>query len=323
MAGRALALGIDLSGSKVLSALVDQEGATLALAEARTRKPVEQALALVEETAHRALKTSGADKSSLLGVGLGVAGLCDSSRGLVIDAPNLGWRDVPFGEMAQARLGLPVIMDNDAHVTALGEFYFGAGRGARNLVCVIIGTGIGGGLILNGRPYRGTSGVAGEIGHTALVSDGPPCACGRRGCWESLASGTAIVREAQAGLKRGEHSSLSQLSPAEITAEAVAQAAREGDKLALKVIEQAAFYLGVGLGNLLNIFNPERILLGGRVANIGSILLEPALLAMEERAFAVAARACSIIPTSLGDRAGALGAAALILQARGLLGEIL
>jgi len=251
--------------------------------------------------------------SQMHGISIAAAGAIDPERGLVTSSPNLpGWRDVPLRDMVRARYKVNTILINDANAEALGEYELGAGRGVDSLILVTIGTGIGGGIIINGRLYTGASGSAGEIGHTTIDVNGPRCSCGNIGCWEMFASGRAMAREAQARIRGGEGSILAEMVKGEIekiTTEKIEAAAREGDPLALEVISRAATYLGIGMVSLVNAFNPEMIIVGGGVAKMGELLLEPARQVVRERAFKLASGVVRIVPTQLGDDGGVLGGA--------------
>ncbi|MBA7654162.1 Glucokinase [subsurface metagenome] len=201
---------------------------------------------------------------------------------------------------------------NDAGAAALGEHRLGAGRGVSNLIYLTVSTGIGGGIIINGKLYSGQCGGAGEIGHMTIDVNGPRCNCGNTGCFEVLASGTAVAKEAIRRIRQGEGSSLIEIVAGKIeniTAEKVEVAARDGDSLALDIISRAAIYLGVGMVNLVNIFNPEMIIVGGGMAKMGDLLLNPARQVVKERAFQLSAQAVRIVPAQLGEDAGVLGAA--------------
>ena len=208
-------------------------------------------------------------------------------------------------------------MGNDANMAALGEHYFGAGRGVRHLIYITMGTGVGGGIILGGKLYGGACGAAGEIGHTTIDVNGPRCNCGNLGCWEVLGSGTALAREARQRMEAGAPTSILEEAGGDlskVTAQTVSVAAQQGDPLALELVGQVSYYLGVGLVNLVNIFNPELILIGGGLAQMGDMLLQPAREMVRERAFQIAYEAVRIDLAQLGDDAGALGAVALMLQ---------
>jgi len=232
------------------------------------------------------------DVTQLGSISLAVAGAIDLERGLVTSSPNLpGWHDIPLRDMVRERYGVDIFLLNDASA---------------------VGTGIGGGIIINGRLYNGPCGSAGEIGHMTIDVKGSGCKCGNIGCLETLASGMAMAREARRRIAQGEKSSLVEMVAGkieEITAEKIGTAAREGDTLALDVIAGAGTYLGVGMVNLVNIFNPEMIVVGGGVANLGELLLEPARRVVKERAFQISAQAVRIVPAQLGDEGSLLGAA--------------
>ena len=201
---------------------------------------------------------------------------------------------------------------NDASAAALGEHRFGAGEGLNNMVYLTVSTGIGGGIIINRELYDGTDGCAAEIGHMVIEVDGPKCNCGNSGCLEVMASGTAIAREAQRYIDQGQRSSLTEFSKHStggITAEVVAQAAKNGDTVAFEVIRRAAFYLGIGIANVVNIFNPEMVIIGGGVSKTGELLLKPARKVVKQKVFKLPASTVHIVRSRLGDNAGILGAA--------------
>jgi glucokinase len=251
------------------------------------------------------------DLSCLSVVSIAACGSVDTESGTIIFSPNLsGWRNIPLRSIIQERLGVEVILINDANAAALGEYYLGAGRGAGNLLFLSLGTGIGGAIIIDGDLYTGASGGAGEVGHMTINTEGPVCSCGNRGCLEALVSGTAIAREAIERLKLGGSSYFLKVDNGKrITAEKVADAALNGDPLALDVIHEAAEYLGIGMVNLINILNPDIIIVGGGVAGMGELLLGPARKLVQEKAFPGLANSLSIVPGKLGGDAGLLGAA--------------
>jgi glucokinase len=317
-ADKRLALSIDLGGTKILAALVTPEGNIVSqvtiptMAKSGPDAVIERMLSAAE----RAVKPGGVKPSRPAGIALAIAGIIDSRHGIVTTSPNLpGWKNIPLRDEIARRLGAATRLVNDADAAALGENRFGAGRGARNMVYITVSTGIGGGIIINGNLYSGASGCAGEFGHMTIDPDGPKCACGRNGCWEALASGSAIAREARRRLAAGEPSLLSNTHPARaVTAEAVGEAAGKGDRLAIKVITTAGRYLGIGLANIINIFNPEMIVIGGGVSNLGETLLTPARRVIRQRAFDLPLSAVHIVRSQIGAAAGALGAAALVFD---------
>jgi len=256
-----------------------------------------------------------------LGIGIAAAGIIDSDKGRVISSPNLpGWHEVPLRDAIEQRFGIPVHLGNDATLAALGEWRFGLKNGIANLIYITVSTGIGGGIIAGGKLYTGACGVAGEIGHMTIDVNGPKCNCGNIGCWETLASGRALAREAVKQIAEGARTSIIELVNGDISkidAKVVDQAAKQGDELAKELISRLAYYLGIGLVNLVNIFNPELILVGGGVAKMGDLLLQPAIKIVKERAFSTPAATVEIKPALLGDDSGILGAVAFVLEHSG------
>jgi glucokinase len=316
-------VAVDVGGTKIAAALISGAGEILAREYRPTcasRGPeavIERILGAID----RLISKAGIPPSQLAAIGIAAAGALDVERGLVTASPNLpGWRDVPLRDIVQSRQKVTTFIINDANAAALGEHYFGAGRGTRHMIFLTVSTGIGGGIILNGQLYSGASGAAGEIGHMTIDADGPPCKCGNRGCLEALASGWAIAEDALSRIQQGEKSRVMELTRGKlenVTAQVVHSAAQQGDPLAQEVIRKAARFLGVGLANLVNIFNPERIVVGGGVARMGEMLLEPAREVVAERAFTLLVRRASIVAGELGDDAGVLGAAAFFLKTTG------
>jgi len=314
-----LALGIDLGGTKILTSVVDADGKMLSRDHSvtpatRGREAVIQA---VMESARQALKEAGISPSELTAVGIGAPGLSNPSTGVLYTSPNLpGWQDVPLRDIIAQELGRTAYLINDANAAAIGEFYYGAGRGAHNFIYITVSTGIGGGIIINGELYTGPTGTAGEVGHMVIDDNGPPCSCGNRGCWETLASGRALAAEAKRLIKKGTSTTILEQAGGtidKVNAEAVHQAALAGDKLASRLIARNAYYLGVGLANLINIFNPEVIVIGGGLASIGDMLLLPAYEEAGRRAFKQPYKAARFARAELGRNSGVIGAAAYAL----------
>ena len=259
--------------------------------------------------------------SQVAAVGVGAPGPLDIAAGVVIAPPNLpGWERVPLRQMLRDALSIPTYLDNDANAAALGEHRFGAGRGTRHMIYVTVSTGIGGGLILDGRLYHGASGVGGEVGHISVLPHGPLCGCGNRGCLEALASGTAIAREARERVNRGVPTLIAELAggdPQQITARLVAEAAQRGDPEAQTILHTAMDYLGIGMASLVNLFNPQMIVIGGGLSKLGETLFEPVRRAIRRHAFQAAAQDVQVVPARLGDQVGVLGAAAVALTSLG------
>ena len=317
------ALAVDLGGTKVLVGLVDSSGRVLAHERAATPQQGPESVArAIGELARSVRAAAGAAGRPIAGVGVAAAGPTDHKRGVIYDPPNIkGWgRETPFGPLLQRELGETVHVENDANAAALGEAWVGAGRGVRDLIYITVSTGIGGGLILDGRLYRGANGTAGEIGHIIIEPDGPLCHCGNRGCLEVLASGTAIARQAREAVARGDPTSLRRLAgrPDEITAVAVADAARDGDSLAADLYHRAGTRIGVVLGNLLALLNPKMIIIGGGVSKTGSLLFRPLREAIGQRVYPAPALGAAVIPADLGDDVGIIGGAALVYQSGSL-----
>ena len=305
---------VDLGGTKILSLVVDEAGRVVGedLRATEAAGGPEAVLRRIHDSLRAALRAAGAG-ATLGAVGIAAPGPIDAGRGVVVEAPNLpGWANVPIAARLGELLGCPTMLENDANATAWGEFTAGAGKGSRHMIYMTISTGIGGGLVLDGRLYRGANGGAGEIGHVPLVADGPRCGCGAHGCLEALASGTAIARRARELMAEGRAPVLARLvATSGVTAELVHEAAQQGDGGARAAIEEAGRHLGSGLVTFVNLFNPDLIVIGGGAAKIGAMLLDPALEEMHASAMRLAREHVRIVPAALGDRAGALGIAAL------------
>ncbi len=314
-------LAVDIGGTKIMTALFSTELKMLAkdvrptLADEGVEAVVERLCSAIGDT----LKQNNLESSRLGGIGIACAGGIDSGRGVVVTpSPNMiGWTDVPLADILKKRFKVGAYVVNDASAAALGEHRCGAGKSADNLVLMTLGTGIGGGIIAGGELYLGAIGAAAEIGHMTIDDDGPRCGCGNTGCLEMLASGRAVERDAVKRINRGEKSSLVKMvgkDTDKITAEMVGKAAREGDPLALGVLSQASYYLGIGMINLVNIFNPEMIVLGGGMAELGDLFIGPGRKMVAERAFPVSSRSVRIVTAQLGNEAGVYGAAAFAID---------
>ncbi len=315
-------LAVDIGGTKIAAALVTREGAIehrrriATLAGEGTSAVVKRLWGLVDGV----LSEARLNATEINGISLAAAGPIDMREGMIMNAPNLpGWDAIPLRGMGADRYKVESFLINDAKAAALGEREFGAGKGISDLLCVTLGTGIGGGIIIGGRLYLGRSGAAGEIGHMTIDLHGPRCACGNVGCWETFASVSAMEAEAARRIRAGERSSLrlsGDVGSGGVTAVNIADAARRGDSLASSVISWSAAHIGTGLVNLANIFNPEMIVLGGGLIKIGDPLILPAAAAVRERAFPLIARDVRIVVSTLGDDAGLLGAAAFAFSTR-------
>ena len=312
------ALAADVGGTHMRVALVDGEGRI-------TRRHVEDTQGdegpeqvMDRLTMHLKDLTSEVPEDEILGLGLGVAGPTDSRTGVMFQPPNLqSWHGFSPKDYVQNKLGIGVVSGNDANLAALGEHRFGLGKGLRHLLYLTVSTGVGGGIIVDRKLYEGRRGYGGELGHISIGKDGPPCACGSRGCLESLASGTAIARIAKEALSAGRETLLRDLSAGDlnkIDTKMVAHAAREGDGLAEEVMSEAGYNLGMGLATLLNVFDPEIVVLGGGVSNELDVMMPQILRAIEDQAMGQHKEPCPIVQSSLGDDVGLIGAAALVFD---------
>ncbi len=313
-------VGVDIGGTNLrVGAIPFAGGAPVEVMHGKTRAR-EGAGATVRRIGAMVRKVAARLEGEVIGVGVGVPGPLDRKRAMVLETPNLGWRNVRLGSMIAEAAELPVVIDNDAACFALGEWWLGAGRRAQRLVGVTLGTGIGGGIILGGRIYHGASDAAGELGHTIVVMDGRRCGCGRRGCVEAYASGPAIADRAREALGGGvafAPSVLARGDPAAITARDVCAAAATGDDLARIVVEKAADMLAVAITNVVHLLNPDVVVVGGGVAAAGRFLMDPLRAGVERRAFPSAGGACRIVRAGLPESAGMVGAAAVFKQATG------
>jgi len=308
-----LTLGIDLGGTKLAGGVVDSDG-TLVLTGRRptpTRDAAATVAALVDLVAEL---TADYEVEA---IGIGAAGFIDSARSRVLFAPNLGWIDEPLKDQVERHTGVPVVVENDALAAAWGEYRFGAGRGEAHQVMVTVGTGIGGGIVVDGRPLRGAFGAAAEIGHLQIVADGLMCGCGLSGCWEQYASGNALVRIARhlAGTRRGDASVLLALgdgTPEGVQGAHVTAAARAGDPVACAAFDDLGGWLGRGLADLAAVLDPGRFVIGGGVSAAGELLLAPARESYLAHLTARAHRpVAEVVLASLGNAAGMVGAADL------------
>lgn len=319
-------IGVDLGGTKISAGAVSLDGSrTVGVRSIPTQSElgaegiVDRIVGVIEGVILDAIAETGAVRKDIIGIGVGAPGPLDREEGIVVVAPNLGWRDFPLRDRITTRLALPVVLDNDANCATVGEWWLGAARGGRNVVGITIGTGIGGGLIIEGQLYHGASDVAGEIGHTTIDVNGRHCKCGNYGCLEAYASGPAIATRAREALVREDTASLlpsmvdGQLD--RITAETVYDAAKRGDGLANEIVRDTARYLGAGIATLLNVINPDVVVVAGGVTHAGEALFGPLRAEVRRRAFKPAVAACRIVPAELPGTAGVVGAVAAFKMA--------
>ncbi len=307
-------VGIDIGGTKTSVSLGNSQGKIL-IREVFPTKDVRTTLGRAKSIIRAYLERFDKGLKKTKGIGISCAGPLDLKSGLLINPPNMPtWRNVRLRRIFSRSFALPVVMDNDANSAALAEKTFGAGKHVKNLFYYTVSTGIGGGLIIGGEIYHGVSFDAGEIGHSVVLPDGPRCNCGKRGCLEALASGTAIARIAQEEV--GKNSLILKLAGKrkDITASIVAQAALKGDRLARQIFRQAAFYLGLSVTNVIQIINPEMIVIGGGVSKAGKILFQPLVQTVRSFSWVRPYRSCKIVPAKLKDIVGDLGAISLVLK---------
>ncbi|HVB30715.1 MAG TPA: ROK family protein [Gemmatimonadaceae bacterium] len=318
-------VGVDLGGTNVVTGAVSVDGTrTFGVrsvpteAQAGAEGVVDLIVAQIEATMADTMRDAHVPREALLGIGIGAPGPLDRERGLVIVAPNLGWRNFPLRDRISSRLHMPATLDNDANCATVGEWWQGAARGGRHVVGLTIGTGIGGGLILDGKLYHGASDVAGEIGHTTIDLNGRHCKCGNYGCLEAYASGPAIATRAREVLVREGTESLMPLMVQgnldRLTAQTVYDAAQQGDAVADEIVRDTGRYLGAGVANLLNIFNPDVVVVAGGVTHAGDRLFVPLRAEVRRRAFAPAVDAARIVPGELPGTAGVVGAVRTFLN---------
>ncbi len=300
--------------------MVSDAGNMLAVERAPTPGGVESAIAMMAEMAAGVAQAAGTQVSV---VGVGFGGPVDVASGRIRRSHQTsGWEDIALGKTLAERLGLVTYLANDANAGGLAEARFGAGKNARSLLYVNVGTGIGGAIVLGGRIHVGATSTAGEIGHCVVLPEGPECTCGKRGCLEALSSGSALARRAKELLAQDDApaSALRELPAEEFTGRAVGRAAVEGDTLALQVVEEAARFLGVGIANAVNLLDPEVVVLGGGVPEMGEVFFRPMRRSFEAEVMPSAART-PVVPAELGYDAGVIGAAAVALTEQGARSE--
>jgi glucokinase len=311
-------VGIDIGGTNIVVGTVAEDGSeVLGLVSEPTF--AEQGADAVLERIVRLARASmaAAGRRDIVGLGIGSPGPLDTARGIVLLTPNLGWTNYPLRDRLAGALGLPATLDNDANCAVFGEWWRGAARGADHVVGLTIGTGIGGGIVLGGQIYRGASDIAGEIGHMTIDSTGRRCKCGNYGCLEAYASGPAIAARAVEGVEAGAETALPQYVDGDltkITAQVVYEAAHDGDEYARDVVRDTAEFLGAGVANIINIFNPQVVVICGGVTLAGDRLFAPLGRAVKRRAFKPAVAVCRIVPGELTGTAGVYGAAAVFMQ---------
>ncbi|HEU4452645.1 MAG TPA: ROK family protein [Longimicrobium sp.] len=314
-------VGVDLGGTNIVVGLLPIEGGDVlgfrthpTESQRGAKFVVDRIVHMVEEAIAEVVSEHGTTRDAIAGVGIGSPGPLDRKTGTVINTPNLGWRNFPLRDLISNAVKLPCTLDNDANCATYGEWWLGAGRGTQTLVGLTLGTGIGGGIVLNGAIYHGCSDVAGEIGHMTIDGNGRRCKCGNYGCLEQYASGPAIALRAVEGLEAGAESMLTEMVDGrmeDITAATVYEATVLGDPYATEVMKDTAKFLGAGIANIINILNPEMVVIAGGVTRAGDHLFDPLRAEVRKRAFRSAQECCRIVSGELPGTAGVVGAAAV------------
>ena len=309
-------IGIDVGGTNVKVALVTDEGQIIYSDSVPTRAEMgyEYTVNNIKQAIYDLMKETNTQTQDIEGIGFGFPGQVDYKTGIVKLLPNIpGWVNVPIAQIMEDEFHIPTRIDNDARCAALGELFTGAGKGCENIVCVTVGTGVGSGIIINGKVVRGASNAAGEIGHIKLeMKDGLICGCGDTGCMEAYVSAPSIVAMAEDYIKGGKSTKFREMANPEISAYIVAEAAKAGDKVAQRIFKIMGEYLGIGLSSVVNLLNPEKIIIGGGVADAGDIFLNPVRETIKSRAMEISGNAVQVVPAELGNRAGVIGASLLI-----------
>lgn len=317
-------IGIDIGATGIKTGLVTSDGKPVSRAGFETKNLTgpDHFVSTSKDAIGRLLKAHAIEKADVGGIGVGAPGWVDYSKGVVRELTNMpGWHDVPLAELLEEATGLKSVVDNDANVMAMAELSYGAGHGHNNFICLTLGTGVGGAVVIDGEVYRGADGLAGEIGHIVLDLNGRPCVCGGRGCLERYVGNRFIVTNALERLEKrpkgGTKSTLLNLANGQtenITPKLLAEAAAQGDELAIEVWRETGHYLGVALAVLVNLLNPECFIIGGGVAEAGPVLFEPMRETMGLLAMNGLGRTTPIFEAQLGEDAGLIGAAAFAMR---------
>ncbi len=311
-------VGIDIGGTKLATVVADVSGKIISKVREPTHadKGPEYALQLLIDMVYQTIKQAELELKDISAIGVSCGGPLDTKTGIVYSPPNLpGWVAFPLKERLENEFRIPVKIENDANACALAEYRFGGGIGYESVLYMTMSTGIGGGIVLNGQIYHGANDSAGEVGHQILLPDGPLCGCGKRGCLEALCSGPAIARRAKAAIEVESHSVILELVDGDIDAvrsEHVLDAAKKGDTLALKLVDETAYYMGWGIANVVNILNPDIVLLGTIAIAAGDLLLDPIRKTVSSFAMTRPVEAVTIMPAQLGESLGDLAAVSLV-----------
>lgn len=310
------AIGIDLGGTKVLSALINKEnGEVIYSAKKKTRKDKgpTRIIEKIIESIHEILDESSVPKSEITSIGIGAAGQIDRQNGILLSSPNLDCFNVPIKEIIENEFSIPTFVGNDVEIATLGEMKYGAGKGCQNLVCVFVGTGVGSGIVINGKLLTGATGTAGEIGHIVVDYGGRQCGCGAMGCLEAYASRSAIEKRISGALKKGRNSIILDYLEAgrSMSSSMIKKSLEQGDELVTQALDEASEYLSAGLASVINLINPELIILGGGLIDAIDYFYNKTILKAHVKALPIAASHIEFKKAKLGDFSGVIGAAFL------------
>lgn len=307
--------GIDIGGTKINTGLLDSDGRVINNIKVPTKasEGPDAVISRIIKSVEEVLKLSNVGLKSVSGIGIGSPGPLDTEKGIIMNPSNLpGWDNVHITDIIENKFNIKTTLDNDANAAALGEYLYGAGKGSKAFVYVTVSTGVGGGVVTNGKVYHGINSNAAEIGHSMINFNGPRCNCGNYGCLEAYASGTALARFAKEAVDNGYETIIKIIAgPDPINAEHVFEAAKKRDKLAAELVDNEAFYLGIGIANILAFYNPEVIAIGGGVANAWDMFIDRMLDTAKKRSLKPIFDACRIVKAELGSNVGLIGAAAL------------
>ncbi len=314
------AIGIDIGATNIKAGIINSDGKIILKKSILTeaQKGGQTVLKNIMETISKLIKENKSSEK-IVSIGIGTPGLVDQKMGGVQDgAHNIpGWEGIPFKGKVSKEFNLPTFIDNDANMVTLGEFRFGVGQGTKNMVCLTLGTGIGGGIIKDGKLFHGSENYAGHIGHMSISIKGRKCKCGSYGCLEAYASATAIVSRTISAIKKGQKTLLTKLvnnNLNKISAQMITEMAKKGDNLCSEVIKETGKYLGVGIANIINILNPELVVLAGGVAKAGNILLNPTIYTAQQYSISYAFKSAKIVIGKLEEAAGIIGAGIYSLE---------
>lgn len=314
------AIGVDIGAAKLRAAVVDLKAniVTKVVKETNANEGKKATLGRTMNAIVEVIEKSKVDVNKIKGIGIGISGIVDHHEGVCLFWPNVeGWKNVPLTKIIEQEFGSETVIDDSARTMTLAEVWCGLAKNVENFIFVNVGIGVGSGVFIHGELYRGSGGTAGELGHMTVDEDGPRCNCGNFGCLETLVSGPAIARRAREALEQGVMSLIEELAEGDlnkVTPEIVVAAAKRGDKLAFNIMEKTGEYLGIGIANAINLFNPDLVIIGGGVSKAERLLLDPVKRVVKARALQVASEKVDVKISTLSDDAGSLGAAILILK---------